>query len=71
MPEEHRRITVENLIRGFPHDSRGRARTVYRRGKYDLAVQLEELLYANPGLNDAELIAQIGVLIKETKETNQ
>lgn len=44
--------------------------TVYKRGLYDLAAQLEELLYANPGLNDAELIARIGVLIKETKEAN-
>ena len=63
-------IDLDKLIKGFPHDSRGRARTVYRRGLCDMAAQIEELLYANPGLNDAELIARIGVLIKETKETN-
>lgn len=65
------RPTLDKLIRGFPHDSRGRARTVYKRGLYDMAAKMEELLYDNPGLNDAELIARIGVLIKETKETNQ
>lgn len=65
-----RKVTVENLIKGFPHNSRARAMTVYKRGLHDMAVQLENLLYDNPGLNDAELIARIGVLIKETKENN-
>lgn len=69
MPEKP---SLDNLIKGFPHDSRGRARTVYRRGLYDMAEQIEELMYATPGhLSDAELIIQIGILIKETKETNQ
>lgn len=68
---KHPRITVENLIRGFPHDSRGRARTVYKRGLYDMAAKMEELLYANPGQNDAELISQIGIMIKEAKESNE
>jgi hypothetical protein len=61
---------VTDIIKGFPHDSRGRAVTVYKRGLYDMAAQMEALMYDNPGLNDAELIARIGVLIKETKETN-
>jgi hypothetical protein len=61
---------AEKIIKGFPHDSRGRGRTVYRLGLYDMAVRLEELLYANAGLNDAELISRIGILIKETKESN-
>lgn len=63
-------MNIEQVIKGFPHDSRARARTVYKRGLYDMAVLIENLLYANPGLNDAELIAQIGILIKETKENN-
>lgn len=63
-------MNIEQVIRGFPHDSRARAMTVYKRGLHDMAVQLENLLYDNPGLNDAELIARIGVLIKETKENN-
>ena len=62
--------TAEQLIDGFPPKERGRARTVYKRGLYDMAAKMEELLYANPGMNDAELIARIGILIKETKETN-
>lgn len=68
MPEQP---SLDRLIKGFPFDSRGRAKTVYKRGLYDMAVLIEELLYANPGLNDAELITRIGVLVKETKENNQ
>lgn len=62
---------AERIIHGFPRNERARATVVYKRGLYDMAVQMEELLYATPGLNDAELIARIGVLIKEAKETNR
>lgn len=62
---------AEKMIHGFPHNARARAANVYKRGLYDMAEKVGELIYANPGLSDAELIAQIGVLIKETKEDNQ